>query len=65
VPGKLGGAPHVVHTRVESEALGALRASGLGQAKIYKLYPRVDPKAIDDALSLEHQLSENLSRAAA
>jgi uncharacterized protein (DUF433 family) len=55
----------VAHTRLESEALGALRASGLGQAKIYELYPRVDPEAIDDAISLEHQLSENLTRTAA
>jgi hypothetical protein len=38
VPGKLGGSPHVVHTRLESQALGALADSGLGQAKIYQLY---------------------------
>ncbi len=39
VPGKLGGSPHVVHTRLESQALGALAESGLAQAKIYRLYP--------------------------
>src|SRR3977135_2736479 len=42
VPGKLDGSPHVVHTRLESPALGALADSGLVQAKIYRLYPDVD-----------------------
>lgn len=60
VPGKLGGSPHVSHTRLESQALGSLAASGLGEAKIYRLYPDVDRPAIDDALDLERQLSHNL-----
>jgi uncharacterized protein (DUF433 family) len=60
VPGKLGGSPHVAHTRLESQALGALASSGLPSAKIYRLYPRVDPPAIDDALDLERQLARNL-----
>lgn len=33
VPGKLGGSPHVVHTRLESQALGALADSGLEQGR--------------------------------
>lgn len=65
VPGKLGGSPHVVHTRLESQALGALAASGLAQAKIYRLYPDVEPAAIEDALDLERQLAQNLRHAAA
>jgi uncharacterized protein (DUF433 family) len=60
VPGKLGGSPHVAHTRLESQALGALAASGLPEAKIYRLYPGVEPRAIDDALDLERQLARNL-----
>jgi uncharacterized protein (DUF433 family) len=60
VPGKLGGSPHVMHTRLESQALGALAASGLPAAKIYALYPRIEHEAIDDALDLERQLSRNL-----
>lgn len=60
VPGKLGGSPHVAHTRLESQALGSLAASGLGSAKIYLLYPDVSKKAIDDALDLERQLASNL-----
>lgn len=60
VPGKLGGSPHVAHTRLESQALGSLAASGLDSAKIYRLYPDVSPKAIDDALDLERQLANNL-----
>jgi uncharacterized protein (DUF433 family) len=60
VPGKLGGSPHVLHTRLESQALGALAESGLPEAKIYRLYPSVEEKAIDDALDLERQLAQNL-----
>ena len=62
--GKLGGSPHVIHTRLESQALGALADSGLGQAKIYRLYPDVEPAAIEDALDLERQLAQNLRRPA-
>lgn len=60
VPGKLGGSPHVAHTRLESQALGALASSGLPKAKIYRLYPNVAHKAVDDALDLERQLADNL-----
>jgi len=65
VPGKLGGSPHVLHTRLESQALGALAESGLAQAKIYRLYPDVEPAAIEDALDLERQLAQNLRPALA
>ena len=65
VPGKLGGSPHVVHTRLESQALGALADSGLPSAKIYRLYPDIDPPAIDEALDLERQLARNLRPIAA
>lgn len=65
VPGKLGGAPHVTHTRLESQALAALAASGLPESTIYALYPAISADAIDDALSLERQLDGNLGRRAA
>lgn len=62
VPGKLGGSPHIAHTRVESQAVGALTASGLPVAKIYELYPDVDHPSIDQAIDLEQQLASNLGR---
>jgi len=65
VPGKLGGSPHVVHTRLESQALGALADSGLPSAKIYRLYPDIERPAIDEALDLERQLAHNLRPVAA
>jgi uncharacterized protein (DUF433 family)/DNA-binding transcriptional MerR regulator len=65
VPGKLGGSPHVVHTRLESQALGALAESGLPSAKIYRLYPDIEHSAIDEALDLEQQLARNLGSVAA
>ena len=64
VPGKLGGSPHVVHTRLESQAVGALAESGLPTAKIYRLYPEFAANAINDALDLERQLARNLRRVA-
>lgn len=64
VPGKIGGSPHVAHTRLESQALGALAMSGLPVAKIYRLYPGTQRGAIDDALDLEQELARNLQRAA-
>ena len=65
VPGKLGGSPHVVHTRLESQAVAALAISGLAEAKIYRLYPQIAPDAIEDALDLERQLAQNLRPAIA
>lgn len=65
VPGKLGGSPHVAHTRLESQALGALAVSGLDEGKIYRLYPSVEHSAIDEALDLERQLARNLRPVAA
>lgn len=65
VPGKLGGSPHIARTRLESQALGALAKGGLGHAKIYRLYPDVEPAAIEDALDLERQLTRNLRPALA
>jgi hypothetical protein len=60
VPGKLGGSPHVVHTRLESQAPWALVSTGLREAKVYRLYPSVAPEAIDDDLDLERQLAADL-----
>lgn len=65
VPGKLGGAPHIAHTRLESQALGALAESGLARDKILRLYPDVDPESVDQALDLERQLTHNLRPALA
>jgi uncharacterized protein (DUF433 family) len=64
VPGKLAGSPHVEQTRVETQALGALAARDLPVAKIYRLYPALEPAAVDEALDLERQLSANLRLAA-
>lgn len=60
VPGKIGGSPHVVRTRLESRALGALAEGGLTTARIYQLYPQVQHAAIDEALSLERQIMRNV-----
>lgn len=62
IPGKLAGAPHIERTRLETEALGSLGKRGLGAEDIYALYPRFEHGGIDDALSLESQLTANLSR---
>jgi uncharacterized protein (DUF433 family) len=65
VPGKLGGPPHVLHTRLESQAIAALETRGLPTAKIYRLYPDVSEEAINEAIDLEAQLRRNLQPIAA
>jgi len=64
VPGKLAGSPHVAESRVETQALAALANRELPVAKIYRLYPALEPVAVDEALDLERQLSANLRLAA-
>jgi uncharacterized protein (DUF433 family) len=64
VPGKLAGSPHVYRTRVETQALAALSRRGMAQGNIYKLYPALEPAAVNQALDLERQLDRNLGIAA-
>ena len=64
MPGKLGGSPHLLGTRLQTEALAAIFRRGMGRKNIYRLYPRFDPLAIDQALDLENQLTRNLYSAA-
>lgn len=64
VPGKLGGSPHVVHTRLETRALSALADEGFEVPAIHRLYPYLTAIQVEQALDLEKQLSENLLRAA-
>lgn len=64
VPGKLGGAPHIHRTRLETEALAALRERGMNREQIDRLYPSVQPEAIDEALDLELQLNRNIAQTA-
>ncbi len=62
VPGKLGGAPHLLRTRLETEALAAISRRGMARENVYRLYPRFDPAGIDQALDLEEQLTRNICR---
>ncbi len=64
VPGKLAGAPHVHRTRIETEALAALRRRGLTVGKITALYPAIDTADVEDALDLERELQPDLALAA-
>jgi uncharacterized protein (DUF433 family) len=54
----------VYRTRIETEALAALRWRGLQPAKIVDLYPALEPADVDDALDLEQQLQPALALAA-
>jgi uncharacterized protein (DUF433 family)/DNA-binding transcriptional MerR regulator len=64
VPGKLAGAPHVYQTRIETEALAALRWRGLTSPKIVTLYPVLERADVEEALDLERQLQPALALAA-
>lgn len=65
VPGRLSGAPHIEHTRLETRALAALESDGLELTEIQALYPYVTAAQIEDALELERQLEANLAFGAA
>ena len=64
VPGKLSGAPHVHHTRIETEVLAALARRGLTSDRILALYPAIETADVRDALDLESQLQPGLTLAA-
>lgn len=64
VPGKLGGAPHIEHTRIETEAIAALARRGISPSTIARLYPDAEPQAIGEAIELEQQLTTNVRVAA-
>ena len=65
VPGKLAGAPHLLRTRLETEALAAISRRGVERENVYRLYPNFDRAAIDQALDLENQLARDLEPVAA
>lgn len=64
VPGRISGSPHIVGTRIETQALAALKDDGFDAGAIHRLYPYVTSTQIAQALELEEQLAENLRRAA-
>lgn len=64
VPGKLAGAPHVRETRIETQALAALGARGMGVQRIRALYPAIEVGDVEDALDLERELQPGLLDAA-
>ena len=64
VPGKLAGSPHVARTRIETQALAALARRGIEAPGIYRLYPEIPAEAVDQAIELEYELSNNLRVAA-
>jgi uncharacterized protein (DUF433 family) len=59
-PRKLSGAPHVIDTRIESEALHTLQLRGFTAAGIQRLYPSLSEEKIEDALALENRLARSL-----
>lgn len=65
VPKKLGGAPHVMDTRVETQSLDSLRRSGYTEEGIAKLYPFIPSQAVRESVQLERQLRRNLAPRAA
>lgn len=65
VPRKLSGAPHVLDTRVETQAIAALAQRGYAPDKILELYPFLSSTAIAQSIELEQQLARNISLRAA
>jgi uncharacterized protein (DUF433 family) len=64
VPGKLSGSPHILHTRIETQAIAALARRGFNTADIERLYPKAPALALVEAIDLERDLEQSLSAAA-
>lgn len=63
VPGKLGGEPHAVGTRITSQAVASLVSDGLGLAQVIKLFPDLSEQTVKECVELEEQLDRNLQAA--
>jgi uncharacterized protein (DUF433 family) len=61
VPRKISGAPHVAGTRLPTQSIFALFRRGFDVERLAKVYPFIDRKALSDSISLEEQLTHNLS----
>jgi uncharacterized protein (DUF433 family) len=57
VPGKLGGEPHLAHSRLTTLAVAALSARGYSVDAIHALYPAEPTEAIGEAIDLEQRLA--------
>lgn len=64
LPRRLSGAPHVIDTRIETQAIFALAERGFEPQKIVALYPELTGAAVRDVIDLERRLLENLRPAA-
>ena len=57
VPGKLAGSPHVLKTRIETQALAAMAARGMKNPSGFaSFYPVLELDDVDEALDLEREL---------
>lgn len=65
LPRKLSGAPHIVDTRVETQAIKALATRGYSVDKIAALYPFLNEMQIVESIELEEQLASNIALRAA
>jgi uncharacterized protein (DUF433 family) len=57
VPGKVSGEPHLVHSRLTTQAVAALAGRGFTTADIRRLYPSEDPEGLSEAVELERRLA--------
>lgn len=56
-PGRVGGEPHLVGTRLTTRTVAALSARGYPAQLIQELYPDDDPEALVEAIDLEERLA--------
>lgn len=65
VPRKLSGAPHVLDTRVETQAIQALATRGYPLEKILDMYSFLTAVQVRESIELEDQLADNIAVRAA
>ncbi len=57
IPGKLSGEPHLVSSRLTTQAVASLASRGFTVADISRLYPDESPEGLAEAVDLELQLA--------
>ena len=65
VPEKLSGSPHILGTRLETQALASLISEGMPRDVVLRLYPYLRDEELSAAVDLEAQLNTNLNVAVA
>lgn len=65
VPQRISGAPHIDGTRLQTQAIYALKVRGFTVEQMARLYPFASLDSLNESIALEQQLQDNIKLRAA